>query len=109
MFILSLYVNLTWPVDEVTVAQSSDLHPLQEEHSGRDVRLHNMWTYLDRKLSVLGVQTKTLAYRTERFVLNRTAAGNWQRDIYIQSVLTCWTCQLFATLGLTRADWLNDD
>lgn len=83
VFILSLYVNLTWPVDEVTVAQSSDLHPLQEEHGRSDVRFHNMWTYLDRKLSVLGIQTKTLAYRTERSVLDRTAAGNWQWEIYI--------------------------
>lgn len=84
VFTLSLYVNLTWPVDEVTVGQSSDLHPLQEEHGGSDVRLHNMWTYLDRKLSVLGVQTKTLAYRAERCVSDRTAAGNWQPEIDIQ-------------------------
>lgn len=43
MFTLSLHVNVTWPVDKVTVSQSSNLHPLQEEHSGSDVRLYNMW------------------------------------------------------------------
>lgn len=58
---LLLVLNLTRPVDEVTVAQAGDLHPLQEEHRGRDVRLHNMWPSLRRKPSVLWVQTKALA------------------------------------------------
>ena len=63
---LSLYVNLTWPVDEVTVTQSCNLHPLQKEHGGSGVRLCNVRAYLDRKLSVLRIQTETLAYRKER-------------------------------------------
>lgn len=114
---MSLYVNLTWSVDEVTVAQPSDFHPLQKEHGGSDVRLSNVRAYLSRKLSVLGVQTKTLAYRKKRSFLDRTAAGNMQLEIYITTyfycqlveLLTCWTCQLFATRGLACADWLNDD
>lgn len=55
---------MTRPVDEVAA-----LHPLQEEHRGRDAPLLNMWACLQRKPSVLRVQTKTLAYMQERCVV----------------------------------------
>lgn len=61
-FGLFSFRNLTWPVDEVTVAQSGDFHSLQKQHSGRDVRFHNMRLCLRRKLSLLWVQTETLAW-----------------------------------------------
>lgn len=36
VFVLSLPINPTWPVDEVTVVKSSYFQSLQEEHSGSD-------------------------------------------------------------------------
>lgn len=56
------YMNPTWSVNEVAVTHPGDLHPLEEEHGGGDVRLHNLGASLSRKLSILWVQTKTLPY-----------------------------------------------
>lgn len=32
-----LRVCLTWPINEITVTQPSDFHPLKEKHCGSDV------------------------------------------------------------------------
>lgn len=66
MFILSRHANLTWPVHEGAVTQSGDLHPPQEEHSGRDVGLHDVRPRLRRKRPVLWVKTETLTCRDHK-------------------------------------------
>lgn len=55
-----LRVSLTWPIDEITVPQPSDFHPLQKKHRGSDVRLQDVRHILNRKRHVLQVQTETL-------------------------------------------------
>lgn len=50
----------TWPVDKVTAAQTANVHPLQEEHRGCDVRLKDVGACLTGQGCVLWVQTKTL-------------------------------------------------
>lgn len=56
----------TWPVRKVAAAEAGDLHPLEEEHGGSDVRVHDMRPRLGRKWSVLRVQTETLACVSEK-------------------------------------------
>lgn len=63
------FTNPTWSVYEVTVTHPRDVHPLEEQHSGGDVRLHNMRANLCRKLSIIWIQTKTFPYGTEHHTL----------------------------------------
>lgn len=37
-----LRVCLTWSINEITVTQPSNFHPLKEKHSGSDVRLQDV-------------------------------------------------------------------
>lgn len=100
----------TWPVREVAAAEAGDLHPLEEEHGGSDVRVHDMRPRLGRKWSVLRVQTETLACVSEKKERVYTKQKHTQRDTrsFIRW-LTCCSRQLSAAPGLAFADWLDGD
>lgn len=57
---LWLRVCLTWPIDEITVTQPSNFHPLEKKHSGSDVRLKDVRHILNWRGCILQVQTETL-------------------------------------------------
>lgn len=58
----------TWPVHEITLAEAGDLGPFQEQDRGRKVGLQDLWTVLQRKLTVFWVQAETFPYDTNSVI-----------------------------------------
>lgn len=109
----SVRASPTWPVCEVAAAEADDLHPLEEEHGGRDVRVQDMRPRLGRKWSVLRVQTETLALcvQKERDSSHKTQIHTEALKAFGSLIrwLTCCGRQLPPAPGLAFADWLDGD